>query len=402
MSKVKVFMFGHTSNENHGCEAIIRSTSDLINRAFNNKSIKVASFNHEKDTNIYIKNIDGYISHCTEIRKYTIPWIKTVYFNKVSKDFEKSYIISQREAIQEAVSSDICLSVGGDNYCYGEPVHLYAMNRVIKRSGKKLVLWGASIDTTAISDRMEEDLRSFDALFIRESITFNELKRRNINKNLFLYPDPAFTLEKEELPLPGGWVRNKMIGINVSPLIIRYEKGYGKVLLSFTELIKHIISSTDFNIVLVPHVTIEGNNDYDVLKDLYERFRDSGRIVLLDQEYTAAQLKGFISSCRFFIGTRTHATIAAYSSCVPTLALGYSVKARGIARDIFGDEKHFVIPVQHLLEPNQVIKEFDFILTNENLIRNHLESFMPKYISKAEAAMLKLKEIIKIGKDEGR
>lgn len=49
-----------------------------------------------------------------------------------------------------------------------------------------------------------------------------------------------------------------------------------------------------------------------------------------------------------FIGARTHATIAAYSSLVPTLVVGYSVKARGIARDLFGTEKNYVLPVQLL------------------------------------------------------
>ena len=38
----------------------------------------------------------------------------------------------------------------------------------------------------------------------------------------------------------------------------------------------------------------------------------------------------------------------AYSSCVPTLVVGYSVKARGIARDIFGTEDRYVLPVQSL------------------------------------------------------
>ena len=58
------------------------------------------------------------------------------------------------------------------------------------------------------------------------------------------------------------------------------------------------------------------------------------------------EIKGIISKCRFFIGARTHSTIAAYSTCVPTLAVGYSIKARGIARDIFGTEDNYVVPVQ--------------------------------------------------------
>ena len=66
------------------------------------------------------------------------------------------------------------------------------------------------------------------------------------------------------------------------------------------------------------------------------------------------ELKGYIARCRFFVGARTHATIAAYSSCVPTLVLGYSVKSRGIARDLFGNEENYVLPVQSLQEPDEL------------------------------------------------
>jgi polysaccharide pyruvyl transferase WcaK-like protein len=49
-----------------------------------------------------------------------------------------------------------------------------------------------------------------------------------------------------------------------------------------------------------------------------------------------------------------HASIAAYSSQVPTLVIAYSVKARGIAQDIFGTEKGYVIPVQNLKEEIEI------------------------------------------------
>jgi colanic acid/amylovoran biosynthesis protein len=62
-----------------------------------------------------------------------------------------------------------------------------------------------------------------------------------------------------------------------------------------------------------------------------------------------------------FVGARTHATIAAYSSCVPTLVVGYSVKARGIARDIFGSEENMVIPVQSLEHEDDLVNAFKYI-----------------------------------------
>jgi polysaccharide pyruvyl transferase WcaK-like protein len=98
------------------------------------------------------------------------------------------------------------------------------------------------------------------------------------------------------------------------------------------------------------------------------------------------ELKYLISRCRFFLGARTHATIAAYSSCVPTLVVGYSVKARGIARDLFGTEDGYVLPVQDLCRAEELTEAFMKLMAHENVIRNHLVAFLPGYIDKARSA----------------
>ena len=96
------------------------------------------------------------------------------------------------------------------------------------------------------------------------------------------------------------------------------------------------------------------------------------------------QLKGYILRCRFFIGARTHATIAAYSTGVPTLVLGYSVKSRGIAKDIFGTDKGYVLPIEKLYSAEDLLESYHHLKENEAGIKNHLNSFMPSYIEKAK------------------
>ena len=90
-----------------------------------------------------------------------------------------------------------------------------------------------------------------------------------------------------------------------------------------------------------------------------------------------------------FIGARTHATIAAYSSCVPTLVVGYSVKARGIARDLFGTEDKYVLPVQKLARREELIEAFEWLKAEEITMAQHLQNIMPAYKARAaEAAEL--------------
>ena len=58
------------------------------------------------------------------------------------------------------------------------------------------------------------------------------------------------------------------------------------------------------------------------------------------------------------------------STCVSTLAGGYSVKARGIARDIFGTEKNYVIPVQSLEHEDDLVNAFKYTQENEESIKS--------------------------------
>ena len=125
------------------------------------------------------------------------------------------------------------------------------------------------------------------------------------------------------------------------------ESRKGIVYDNFVYMMQWILENTECAIALIPHVVWEDNDDRTVLRELYNKFKNTGRVVLID-DCNCMQLKGYISRCRFFVGARTHATIAAYSTRVPTLVLGYSIKSRGIAKDLFGREKNYVISVQDL------------------------------------------------------
>ena len=154
-----------------------------------------------------------------------------------------------------------------------------------------------------------------------------------------------------------------------------------------------ILETTECTIVFIPHVVWKENDDRKPLLQLYQEFKNSKRVILIEN-CNCMELKGYIARCRFFVGARTHATIAAYSSCVPTLVLGYSVKSRGIARDLFGTEENYVLSVQTMKEPDELKNHFKWIMKHENEIRNHLEEIMPEYISKAYLGKKALEKLI--------
>jgi polysaccharide pyruvyl transferase WcaK-like protein len=180
----------------------------------------------------------------------------------------------------------------------------------------------------------------------------------------------------------------------MSPFALKYSSSSELAKNNYMNLIQWILNNTDMNILLIPHVEQGKNSDIQAMKPLYEKFRDSHRIALLEWGYNCQQLKYIISKCRFFVGARTHSTIAAYSNCVPTLVMGYSVKARGIARDIFGKEDGFVVQTQNLTSSDELTTAFKKIFEHEGEIRTHLQTFMPGYIEKAWQAREEIRRLL--------
>lgn len=89
-----------------------------------------------------------------------------------------------------------------------------------------------------------------------------------------------------------------------------------------------------------------------------------------------------MSAYRFFIGARTHAAISAYSTCVPTLALGYSIKSKGIVKDL-GLPEELILDSKNFHE-GDLLKSFIYMLNSESQIREHLTSVMPEYIGRLD------------------
>ena len=63
-----------------------------------------------------------------------------------------------------------------------------------------------------------------------------------------------------------------------------------------------------------------------------------GRIHLVTTEYNQYEIKAVIGTTDFFIGSRMHACIAAISQGIPTMAVAYSRKFKGVFESIgFGE-----------------------------------------------------------------
>lgn len=383
---MKILLFFHAGSLNRGCEAIVRSGVSLLKNT-KNVEVNLSSFNPQSDA--IIPKIDNiFDASQVTFSKYSITSLIAALQIKLFKSEQYFFKKKFQKLYNQIPNHDVFLSIGGDNYCYGEQPWLYQFDQSVKKAGKKLVLWGASIGDEDLSAQKINDLKSFDLILARESLTFEILKSAGI-KNIKLVADGAFLMEKEELPLPNGWNEGNTLGFNFSPLVWKRNKESQQAAL---KLVQHILDTTTMTICFTPHVIIPNNDDYKVLEEFYNHFKHTNRVILLPNNLNAIQYKGYISRMRYFIGARTHATIAAYASCVPTMVLGYSVKSKGIAKDIFGEEK-LVLNINEISDSEKLISKFEEMQRDEKQIITTLANKIPHIKQMAQKAASYLFEL---------
>ena len=385
MSETKFVLYGNGSSGNHGCEAIYRGTGALLAERFMIQSENIAEdqkYGVDQIADLH-KAIDGKPGLFDSIQAYAKL--------KISKNFTDMDGIRYLSSIKEIKkNASIAMSVGGDNYCYGYP-DLYAyLNRAYHKAGLKTVLWGCSVEPELTKDiRVVKDLKTYDLIVARESITYEAIK--SIGANIVYCPDPAFFMKPQEIEI-NDIFRNDTVGINCSPMIISNETKDGIVYQNYAELIRYILSNTNLNIALIPHVVWQNNNDLTILSRLYEEFDKDNRICLVE-DHNAQQLKYVISKCKLFVGARTHSTIAAYSSFVPTLVVGYSVKARGIAKDLFGKENSYAVSAQKFNDRTDLTDAFIKLMNHQDEIREQLHKAVGGYADIADQTVAQVKSL---------
>jgi polysaccharide pyruvyl transferase WcaK-like protein len=257
---------------------------------------------------------------------------------------------------------------------------------------------------------MFSHLSSLAGVLVRETATREYLERHGVSHNVHLVADPAFLMD----PIPvtadrlGFTIPPGAIGLNLSPLLAKYFVKTDRPVWDMTdgdltpwidfsaEVVRTVISSTGRTVVLIPHVSspVHSCDDFWFLDAVKRKVANEGRrdVLCVSTLLSAAELKSVIASCAVFCGARTHATIAALSSGVPTLSFGYSMKARGLNQDIF-DHLDYCLDAR-ALSMSLIRDSVVALLAHEREIRRALECRIPVIQERAWSAGPILKGIL--------
>ncbi len=403
---------GNGPYTNRGCEAIVRGTTKILRENFRDPRFLCLSHiqNEEQFRRQCLEEYDPAITHLHSNRmnkKQALRnlWKPETWLYAYRSRFDPAALKYQvyREMLPHLEDAAAVLSVGGDNYSldYGVPKLFTGLDDIVLEKKKPLAIWGASVgpfdSMPEYEGYMSRHLREVPGIFARESVTIDYLKSIGVTENVYPVADPAFLMDpvkpegiEDVLPID-----EEAIGLNLSPLMAKYVSG-GDIDAWTTlaaSIIEGVAKKTGMPVYLIPHVTNPNSNDHAFMQRALSLIKDrNGNITLVSPEYNAAETKWIISQMAFFAGARTHSTIAALSSGIPTLSFAYSIKAQGINRDIFGHTNYCMEPTD--LDAEGVADQVTSMLDKSAAIRNDLAGRLPGVQRAALSAGTGLKHLI--------
>lgn len=329
----KILMYGHGGAYNHGAEAIVRASVPVFRQA--GCPLLLSTHFPDQDREF---GLDRMVDKLIPADLSLVPEERAAEGLAAR---ERIAAKIYRDALAEIDKDTICIGIGGDNYCYPNWHRQSVFHRTAKARGGKSVLWGCSIEPDRIHGDMERILSEHDRIYVRESLTAAALREHGIEQ-VAQIRDPAFSLRPEPVPLPEKFGEHTA-ALNLSPLALRRS---AQLLYHFVEAARWLLSHADA-LLMLPHVTMPVDDDRQALEELERRLPPSerARVCWAPEGLSAGQYKCLISKCEILVCCRTHASIAAYSTGVPVVVAGYSVKSRGISLDM-GLER-WVVPIEN-------------------------------------------------------
>jgi len=365
---MNVLIIGHDTFENKGCQALVYTTTRLLDDALGGAAFRVFSWDPDYDRPRFTQpGIEcEFIRHKFNTNEFTKRNRFWMFLNGTLGLKTGKILYAPRYFYDSMAWADLVVVSGGDILAdYGEAAirHYFFPIAVANAMGKPVYVFAQSISRYRDDATMRfcmGHLNRTALVTVREDLSYEYMKELGLNAPCHRTADPAFTLKpcsaaraREILKSEGVSIDGSpVIGISVSKTATRWGEG------SHERFVRSIAGSIDSlaekyknaRFVFFPHVTYRNdpeNDDRVVGREVFGLVKAKNRVGLLEGDYTCEEGKGIIGLCDLFIGARTHATIASSSQLVPTIALAYSTKAFGIMEDVL-DRERSVLDVREL------------------------------------------------------
>jgi colanic acid/amylovoran biosynthesis protein len=413
---MKILITHVYSKENKGDAALLSVLLDDIRRVFHNPHITILTLDKAEPGEMFegVPVLNGFMYYARD--RYKNPLSRSFYGAFVAlgtmcwaffyRTTHKHFPLPKnlRDVVVLYQEADLIIPVGGgyirSKAGFMSSVVLFFILQPIVFSyilGKTTVGYTQSIGP--FGNKFQEAMAKFtvkriNGIIVREQISLRLLKKWGITKNVLLSVDSGFAFVsnatkdiREELKIPKKKI---LVGVTVRDWLKpkeqeRYEKAFAK----FCDA---VIEKYDAAVIFIPQVTVAHHHDDDrtsarKVYDLMERKNDAH--VLTDQ-YDHKTIKAIYGQLDYLVGTRFHSVIFALASYVPSIAIEYEHKTRGIMAELGLGE--WMVDIQ-AVEADQLISLFEKLTTHRNEYIHQLERVLPLYIKQAEKSIEFVKEI---------
>ena len=125
----------HAGSLNHGCEAIVRSTMDMVK-----ENVTLYSGNCSEDKAVKLDVLCKIKSQGGKRKKFNPMFIVCKIVELIFHDSNIKYKYAYRNVLNSAKEGELYLSIGGDNYCYNANQYLYYVNQSLNKNRQKKLL----------------------------------------------------------------------------------------------------------------------------------------------------------------------------------------------------------------------------------------------------------------------
>lgn len=338
---LNVFFVSHAGCHNRGCEAILRSLESYLLDHYGPHNLLVSARFPEAEEN-YLADLSNLTLVPQVPPEYSVRGVGVRCLRRLGLPSAASRL-RFRHLYPCYEWADAVIEIGGDRFAmhYGGPWDPLEQVRLGKVFGRPTAIEGASIGpfTPRAFEAARAAFEGLDVICARDTISYEYLVEMGLT-NAELVADPAFLMPPQ--PIEGlAWPDDlPVLGIGLSagfPAYLGIDSS--RYISDSIEMIQALLDRTDARVALIPHVfkSPHAEDDFQMCAAAAVPFVSDPRLwTLPHQAFSAMQLKYIIGRCDVFASARMHATIAALSQEVPTLAFTYSRKSGALFQDIYG------------------------------------------------------------------
>jgi colanic acid/amylovoran biosynthesis protein len=393
---MKIILSGITSFRNHGVEALVTTTLDQLRQRLPGSEFLVLDRVPEFDASrVRDKDVRFHYDHTA--RPLYSSRVRQILVNL--SNYVERIDGNYQGTVREIKSGSAVVASGGDVFAseYGHRSLLSHLRplELARQFGVPYFFHAQSIGpfkTDADRTSFLTVAKGAAAITVREKLSYDYVTGElGLPASLVTHTaDPAFLL-----PLPASQTLEHMrahygfesgrptVALSTSQAICNWtNSNYDQHFVSWCRVIEWLRTALDAHIVLIPHVQeISVKNDDRILAtELIRHFRFDPHLRLAGGDYTASEFKGLISQCDLVVAERMHAALAGLSSGVPTVAVGYSIKAEGIISDLLDRrtvKECALMSLPEFLEPKLAIERIQRAWADRGSVSAQLQKALP-------------------------